>query len=90
MLADIPSRFSIQKSLSIGSPTAGGSPSPLGGVHSARGGFPGQSFPGTAAIPNGQDGDMLGMQSGTAGNNPQGPPCSHVTAVAGEMPRSDA
>ena len=85
MLADIPSRFSIQKSLSIGSPSSSSAPSSLG-----IGADP-QAFVGPAAIPSRRSRDVPGLQPGvTPLNHPQGPPASHVKADAasnGEMPR---
>ena len=90
MLAEIPSRFSIQKCLSIGSASSSASSSqtPLGVGHGALGP---QCLPGTAAIPSRQSREAPGLQPATSAlRQPCGPPGSHVTPDAGadgEMPR---
>lgn len=90
MLAEIPSRFSKQKSLSIGSSssTASSFQTPLGAGHTAR---EPQPLLGAAAIPSRRSRDVPGLQPATSAlRQPCGPPGSHVTpdpVANGEIPR---
>ena len=92
MLAEIPSRFSIQKSLSIGSASSSASSlTPLGVGHGARDGSAPEAWMGTAAIPSRRSREAPGLQPAmSALRQPCGPPGGHVTQDAGthsEIPR---
>ena len=90
MLAEIPSRFSIQKSLSIGSSssTASSSQTLLGAGHPAR---DSQPLLGTAAIPSRRSRDVPGLQPVTSVlRQPCGSPGGHVIpdpVASVEIPR---
>lgn len=90
MLAEIPSRFSIQKSLSIGSPSSNPSSSQtLGAGQSAR---DPQPILGPASIPSRRSRDVPGLQLATSAlRQPcESPGGSHVIpdpVANGEMPR---
>lgn len=88
MLAEIPSRFSVQRSLSIGSSTGSSSQTLLGAGHTAR---EPQPLLGPAAIPSRRSRDAPGLQpAASALRPPRGSPGSHVIPDPvgnGEIPR---